>query len=312
MGWGRAYFAVQAAAGAGWWIAVFLWAPVRDATLGGLDPVLVAACDVPLFVGASVLAACGVRWAAWVATVWAAAVAAMLVLYGAVTQSAGAGAVLMIAAAAASVIALALVMLGRVPTEWLIVGPFRFRAADSAAPISRHVATTALQILVFWGLALGVVPVVIRWFEVRWRLDAVLPPALGALGIVVFGAASALGIWSAVVMSTLGRGTPLPSATASDLVVRGPYRFVRNPMAVAGIVQGAAVGLMLSSWLVVVYAVCGSLVWNYAIRPLEERDLEERFGDDFRRYRAAVRCWCPRLRPVPASVAGASTESLQT
>jgi protein-S-isoprenylcysteine O-methyltransferase Ste14 len=104
-------------------------------------------------------------------------------------------------------------------------------------------------------------------------------------------------------MSTFGRGTPLPSAMASDLVVRGPYRFVRNPMAVAGIVQGAAVGLMLSSWLVVVYAVCGSLVWNYAIRPHEERDLEQRFGEEFRRYRAAVRCWCPRFVPVAATVA---------
>jgi protein-S-isoprenylcysteine O-methyltransferase Ste14 len=80
---------------------------------------------------------------------------------------------------------------------------------------------------------------------VRWRLDAALPPALVMAGVVAFCAASALGIWSAVVMSTLGRGTPLPSAMASDLVVRGPYRFVRNPMAVAGIVQGAAVGLCL-------------------------------------------------------------------
>ncbi|MFP7833412.1 hypothetical protein [Marisediminicola sp. LYQ134] len=41
------------------------------------------------------------------------------------------------------------------------------------------------------------------------------------------------------------------------------------------------------------YAVAGSLVWNYVIRPLEETDLERRFGDDFRRYRERVRCWVP-------------------
>lgn len=46
------------------------------------------------------------------------------------------------------------------------------------------------------------------------------------------------------------------------------------------IVQGVAVGLILSSWLVIVYAIAGSLLWNYAIRPLEESDLETRFGDD--------------------------------
>jgi protein-S-isoprenylcysteine O-methyltransferase Ste14 len=75
-------------------------------------------------------------------------------------------------------------------------------------------------------------------------------------------------------------------------------------MAVAGIVQGAAVGLILSSWLVIVYAVAGSLVWNYAVRPLEEADLERRFGQEFARYRDTVRCWVPRFPdargPAPA------------
>ena len=56
-------------------------------------------------------------------------------------------------------------------------------------------------------------------------------------------------------------------------------------MAVAGIVQGVAVGIILQSWLVVAYAVAGSLVWNYAVRPLEESDLRKRFGDEFQQYR---------------------------
>jgi protein-S-isoprenylcysteine O-methyltransferase Ste14 len=96
-------------------------------------------------------------------------------------------------------------------------------------------------------------------------------------------------------MSTLGRGTPLPSAMPNRLVIAGPYRWVRNPMAVAGIMQGVAVGLILSSWLVVAYAVVGSLVWNYAVRPSEEADLRSRFGADFARYESEVRCWLPRV-----------------
>lgn len=94
-------------------------------------------------------------------------------------------------------------------------------------------------------------------------------------------------------MSTLGAGTPLPSAMANRLVIAGPYRWIRNPMAVAGIVQGAAVGFVLQSWLVVNYAVLGSLVWNYAVRPLEEADLAERFGEEFQQYREKVKCWIP-------------------
>ena len=69
-------------------------------------------------------------------------------------------------------------------------------------------------------------------------------------------------------------------------------------MAIAGITQGVAVGLILSSWLVVAYAIAGSLLWNFVVRPLEEHDLEARFGDQYRRYRSAVRCWWPRLNGI--------------
>lgn len=303
MGRGRAYFAVQALAGAAWWIAVFLSPVVRTATLGDLDPVLVAALDIPLFVVASALAALGMRVAAVIATGWTVLVTILLAVYATVTTLAGWGVLLMLAAAAASTVALLLMLLGRVPTEWVVVGPFRFREADRTAPTRRHVAATTAQIIVFWGAALGIVPLVISAAEHRWGLAVELPLPVVFAGAVLFVVASALGIWAAVVMSTLGAGTPLPSATATRFVVAGPYRFVRNPMAVAGIAQGVAVGLMLSSWLVVVYAVCGSLVWNVIIRPHEERDLDARFGEDFRAYRDEVRCWWPRLRPVAASVA---------
>jgi protein-S-isoprenylcysteine O-methyltransferase Ste14 len=304
MSWGRRWFAVQAAAGAAWWLAV-AWVPgVRDATLGSLDPLLVAAFDVPLFVVASALAAAGARWAAVLATVWTVVVLVALACWATATTEAGVGVLVMAGAAVGSALALALVLLGRVPTEWVTAGPLRFRTADAAAPRRRHVLGTVLQIVVFWGLFLGVIPLVIAAAEHRWRLHPAVAPgvvlALVVTGGVVLVAASALGIASAAAMSTQGAGTPLPSAMPNRLVVAGPYRSVRNPMALAGITQGVAVGLLLSSWMVVVYALAGSIVWNCVVRPLEEADLEHRFGDDFRRYAARVRCWVPRW-PVPAS-----------
>ncbi|TCL85061.1 phospholipid methyltransferase [Curtobacterium sp. PhB142] len=311
MSWGRRYFELQALGGAVWWITVATVPAVRTLTLGSLDPVVVAALDVPLFVVASALAAVSAgavgRIAATVATVWTALVLAGLAVWATGTGEAGWGVVVMTAAAVGSVLALALVLLGRVPTEWLTSGPLRFRTADPGATTSRHVVATTVQIVVFWGLFLGVFPVAIAVAEHRWRLHPALPgPVVAALlvvGLVVLALASALGIASAAAMSTKGAGTPLPSASANRLVVAGPYRSVRNPMALAGITQGVAVGLLLGSWLVVVYALAGSIVWNCVVRPLEEADLEARFGDDFRRYAARVRCWVPRW-PIAASVGG--------
>jgi len=295
--WGRAYFALQALAGAAWWVAVFTSPLVRAATLGALDPVLVAAADIPLFVVASAIAALGSRAAAVVATAWTAVVTVALGVYATVSTLAGWGVLLMLAAAGCSALALCALLLGRLPAEWIVQGPFRFRPASNRSGVAAHVVATFAQIVVFWGFFLAVLPLAIAFLEGRWGFRLPFPPGATALGAVVLVLASALGIWSAVSMSTRGGGTPLPVAMPNRLVVAGPYRWVRNPMALAGIVQAVAVGLLLQSWMVVLYALIGSLVWNHLVRPFEEADLAQRFGPAFDRYRSGVRCWLPRLSP---------------
>jgi protein-S-isoprenylcysteine O-methyltransferase Ste14 len=225
--------------------------------------------------------------------------ASALAVFATVTTEAGWGVLVMAAAAAASVAALCLLLLGRLPTEWIVRGPFAFRpAADRSRP-GGHLASTIGQIVVFWGMFLVVLPAIVAGLERRWAVGVDVPPlvatVLGVVGAVVLMLASTLGLSSAFVMSTLGRGTPLPSAMPTRHVIAGPYRWVRNPMAVAGILQGVAVGLILTSWLVVAYAAVGSLLWNYAVRPSEEADLRARFGDQFDRYERDVRCWLPRV-----------------
>ena len=292
---------MQAVAGAAWWIAVFTSPFVREATLGSLDPVVVAALDIPLFVIASAIAALGVKPAAIVAAAWTVIVALALAGYATVTTEAGWGVLIMAAAAGASVLAVSLMLLGRVPTEWIIAGPFAFRAAAKRETVAPQVIATLGQLVFFWGFFLVVLPLAVTFLERRWQVWVEFPGFAVWPGVVILILASALGLSSAFAMSTIGNGTPLPSAMANTLVVVGPYHWVRNPMAVAGIAQGIGVGLMLGSWLVVAYAIVGSVLWNYAVRPLEEADLEQRFGDQFRRYSAAVRCWVPRV-PTTAVV----------
>ncbi|MCA9128049.1 MAG: isoprenylcysteine carboxylmethyltransferase family protein [Planctomycetales bacterium] len=95
-------------------------------------------------------------------------------------------------------------------------------------------------------------------------------------------------------MVKVGRGTPLPTASATNLVEAGPYRFLRNPMAAAGIGQGFFVGCWLGNPLVVIFALAGIPVWHCVVRPLEEADMLERYGDAYQRYRGRVPLWLPR------------------
>lgn len=168
-----------------------------------------------------------------------------------------------------------------------------------AAPgsIARHVLATLAQVAVFWSTFLWLLPELVTKVARRWELPRWEQGWLAPMGILGFVAMSCLGLASAWVMSTRGRGTPLPMDTARELVVAGPYRFVRNPMALAGIGQGVAVGVWRGEPAVVAYALLGGFAWHFVARPSEERDLLERFGERYALYRRHVPLWRPRWRP---------------
>ena len=193
--WGRLYFAVQAIAGLSWWAAVLVSPLIRRATLGGIDAAAVAVFDIPLFVVASGLAALGFRAAAVVSASWTGVVAVALTAYATVTGEAGWGVVTMGAAAAGSLIALCAVVVGRLPTAWIIRGPFAFRPAARRPTAANHLVTTFGQIVVFWGFFLLVVPLAIGFLERRWVVELPFPSFAGAAGAAVLLLASILGIW---------------------------------------------------------------------------------------------------------------------
>lgn len=175
---------------------------------------------------------------------------------------------------------------------------FRQAAATSTNYV---LLKTFTQIVVVWGLILFVFPYLITIVEDKIgipRLEFAFQRPIAAFLFVAF---SSIGVYSAILMSRIGKGTPLPLDHASDLVMLGPYAFVRNPMAVSGIGQGLAVALFLGSPLVALYALMGSAIWQFVFRPMEEDDLAERFGEPYERYCSAVKCWVPKLRRFESS-----------
>jgi protein-S-isoprenylcysteine O-methyltransferase Ste14 len=171
-----------------------------------------------------------------------------------------------------------------------------FRVARPATP-AVNVAKTLVQIVAVWTFALGLLP----WLAVTAESATDVPrwdwPGRSWLGGALFAVGSAVGLASAWCMAVLGRGTPVPFDAARELVVAGPYRVVRNPMAVSALVQMLGVAVMLGSGATALLAVGGGLLWDRGIRPAEERFLAEQFGPDYQRYRQAVRCWAPRWPP---------------
>jgi protein-S-isoprenylcysteine O-methyltransferase Ste14 len=156
----------------------------------------------------------------------------------------------------------------------------------------RHLRAIALLPL----MATVVVPALIVGGDVGFG-----PSPLAVLGAVLIAGGLALFVWTVVLLDRIGRGTLAPWDPTSELVVAGPYRYVRNPMitAVLAILLGEAAllgegGLLV--WAGLFLAV--NAVWFPLV---EEPGLEERFGDAYDAYRAQVPRWFPRLRPRPPS-----------
>jgi protein-S-isoprenylcysteine O-methyltransferase Ste14 len=146
------------------------------------------------------------------------------------------------------------------------------------------------------GLLPGVVAVVVPALIV-WRTGTSFRWFLAVPGALLIGLGLLLVVCTVALFVTDGRGTLAPWDPTARLVVRGPYRYVRNPM-ISGVLfillgEAALLGsVSLLIWFAAVFAV------NAVYLPLlEEPGLSRRFGDDYERYRAHVPRWLPRVRP---------------
>ena len=130
--------------------------------------------------------------------------------------------------------------------------------------------------------------------HVGWGAWPVLTVVAGAL-VIVAGAA----LWVATVklFAREGKGTLAPWDPTQKLVVRGPYRYVRNPMITGVLTVLGGEALVFGSPGILVLAA-GFFVANLVWFPLvEEPGLRRRFGDDYEHYRANVPRWIPRRTP---------------
>lgn len=118
--------------------------------------------------------------------------------------------------------------------------------------------------------------------------------ASGALGVAFIVTGVVLLTVCIVEFARTGRGTLSPLDPPRQLVARGIYRYVRNPMYVS------VSAIVLGEWLLVRSAAMGVywLTWlvcaNLFVIAYEEPALHRRFGASYDEYRRQVGRWIPK------------------
>jgi protein-S-isoprenylcysteine O-methyltransferase Ste14 len=152
---------------------------------------------------------------------------------------------------------------------------------------------------IFLVLAPGTVAGYVPWYISRWHVHAPFPgfTVLRVIGValIVAGIPALLDCFARFALQ--GIGTPAPVFPMQHLVVKGFYRFVRNPMYVSVLAVILGQALFLGSIGVAVYAASVWLLVHLFVTGYEEPTLRTTFGAEYEAYCTHVPRWVPRLSP---------------
>jgi protein-S-isoprenylcysteine O-methyltransferase Ste14 len=103
-------------------------------------------------------------------------------------------------------------------------------------------------------------------------------------------------LWCFWAFTFKGRGTPVPIDPPKELVLTGPYRYVRNPiyMGVLAIFLGHF--LWFGYWALLMYMVFAFIGVHLFVLLYEEPTLKKKFGAAYEEYLKRVPRWIPKIR----------------
>jgi len=142
------------------------------------------------------------------------------------------------------------------------------------------------------GLALGLCTLADNWLGLHLTIPAALRLPLGII-ILAFGVPMVA--WT-IARFLKARGTPIPFSPPPTFVVDGLYRIVRNPMHLGWALVVIGTGVLRQSFtLLAMFTPVFIVAHVLYLKLVEEKELEQKFGQAYIEYRKRVGMWLPRL-----------------
>ncbi|MBD3209699.1 isoprenylcysteine carboxylmethyltransferase family protein [Candidatus Woesearchaeota archaeon] len=179
---------------------------------------------------------------------------------------------------------LAIALVGRLPH---MVRTMRTTVIDSKNLFREHINV----VLSCTMIIIPLLHLFTHWFTL---FDAHFPFALRFVGGAIFLAAVALHNWT---HDTLGiQWSPvLRVKEKHQLVMRGPYKYVRHPLYASYLWWTIGQGLLLNNWLILLTGMISEAIVYLSRRKDEEALLIKQFGKEYKEYMQKTRRIFPKL-----------------
>ena len=129
------------------------------------------------------------------------------------------------------------------------------------------------------------------------KLPKMLPSPINfILSLPVLAAGLFLILWSILNFIKV-KGTPVPFNPPPEVVSKGPYRYIRNPMLTGLFSLFFGLGILIQSIsLSAIYTPLFILFNVLELKLIEESELEKRFGTQYLEYKKNVPMFIPRFK----------------
>ena len=150
-----------------------------------------------------------------------------------------------------------------------------------------------LKNLLFTLVVPGTIGVYVPLLLARGR-----PPASGLvffLALTLLAIGGVIYAWCVWDFAVFGQGTPTPIDAPKKLVVRGLYRYSRNPIYVGVLTALVGWAVMFRGTNLLIYTLCVGICFHLFVVLYEERRLRRQFGVEYQDYCEKVGRWLPRF-----------------
>ena len=157
---------------------------------------------------------------------------------------------------------------------------------------------TALKTLLWSVFVPGTLTILVPYWLLSYRPE-LFPLNLSVLrfaGLMPIALGAMFYLWCAWDFTVTGRGTPAPFDPPKEMVARGLYHYVRNPMYVAALLVLTGEAIMFQSGSILIYAAIVFSFFHLWVILYEEPTLRRKFGAAYDRYCMKVDRWIPVWR----------------